>query len=65
MTERQFNAITKWQNETFGMATPLSKIAHLKEEIQELEDELKPSDKVENIQSEFADCFILLFGVAA
>lgn len=71
MTEEQFNSITKWQNETFGQATTLSKIAHLAEEMQELVDSIKDIDHtVDNGKErakrlEFADCFILLFGAAA
>lgn len=63
MNKRQFDEITKWQNETFGQVTALSKIAHLAEELQELVDDLKVN--AENRRLEFADCFILLFGAAA
>ncbi len=63
MTEQQFKEITAWQNETFGQATPLSKIAHLAEELQELVADLK-SDNPER-RLEYADCFFLLFGSAA
>ena len=63
MTKQQFNEITAWQKETFGQATPLSKIAHLTEELSELSYDLinnKPERRLE-----FADCFFLLFGCAA
>jgi hypothetical protein len=63
MTEKQFNEISAWQKETFGQATPLSKIAHLSEELSELSYDLinnKPERRLE-----FADCFLLLFGCAA
>lgn len=63
MTREQFEAITQWQRETFPGASPLSKIAHLKQEVEELRIDLaagRPSRK-----SEFADCFMLLFGAAA
>lgn len=63
MTEQQFNEISAWQKETFGQATPLSKIAHLAEELSELSYDLinnKPERRLE-----FADCFFLLFGSAA
>lgn len=63
MKKRQFYGITEWQNKTFGPATPLSKIAHLAEELQELVDDLKSDNKDKRL--EFADCFILLFGAAA
>lgn len=63
MTREQFYEITHWQKETFGKATPLSKIEHLKEEVQELESDLKGNSTDKKL--EFADCFILLFGAAA
>lgn len=66
MTHQQYKDISKWQFETFGHATSLSKIAHLKQELKELEDELlKVERNPEEIKKEFADCFILLFGAAA
>lgn len=71
MTQEQFISITKWQNKTFGKATPLSKIAHLAEEIQELVDAIKDIDHTIDFKKErakkleWADCFILLFGAAA
>ena len=70
MKKKQFKKITNWQKKTFGEATALSKIAHLKEEIKELETELSPSESnsdesVKEKELEFADCFILLFGAAA
>jgi NTP pyrophosphatase (non-canonical NTP hydrolase) len=76
MEKKQFYKITKWQDKTFGKATPLSKIAHLKEEVKELEDELVfyyenkdhltyPEASKTLREGEFADCFILLFGAAA
>jgi NTP pyrophosphatase (non-canonical NTP hydrolase) len=63
MNKDQFESITKWQIETFGNATALSKLNHLREEIEELNDALQQND--ENRRLEFADCFILLFGCAA
>ncbi len=39
MKEQQFNEISAWQKETFGQATPLSKLMHLLKEIGELKDE--------------------------
>lgn len=62
MTEEQYNAITTWQKNTFTQATALSKIAHLRQEIEELADDLKNNNPDQNL--EFADCFILLFGAA-
>lgn len=63
MTEQQFNEISAWQKQTFGQATPLSKIAHLAEELQELVSDLKSNNPERRL--EFADCFFLLFGSAA
>lgn len=42
MNKNQFTEITEWQKQTFGQATPLSKLAHLSEELVELLDENKP-----------------------
>jgi len=62
MNREQFEAITKWQRETFPNATPLSKVAHLKQELEELRIDLEAG--VPSRKSEFADCFMLLFGAA-
>lgn len=63
MNKKQFKEIVKWQVQTFGHSTALSKIEHLKEEIEELivDIAIKGLDK----RLEFADCFFLLFGAAA
>jgi len=63
MTEQLFNEIMAWQKETFGQATPLTKIAHLAEELQELVSDLKSNNPQRRL--EYADCFFLLFGSAA
>lgn len=63
MRKDQFKKITEWQNRTFGEATPLSKIEHLKQEIEELQEDVESN--AEDKRLEFADCFILLFGAAA
>ena len=63
MTHEQFNEITQWQRATFPGANPMSKLAHLAEELQELHDDLKDNKPERNL--EFADCFLLLFGCAA
>lgn len=63
MNRGQFNRISAWQVETFGQATALSKMAHLKEEVKELEEDLKTNAPDRRL--EFADCFMLLFGAAA
>lgn len=63
MNKHQFERITEWQKETFGEATPISKALHLVEEISELTHDIihkKPERRLE-----FADCFILLMGIAA
>jgi hypothetical protein len=63
MKQKQFEEITIWQKETFGSATSLSKIEHLKEEIKELEYDVLNNNQDRRL--EFADCFFLLFGAAA
>lgn len=62
MTEEQFLEVTRWQKETFPQANAISKIHHLKEEIDELL--LDVSAKSKERRLEFADCFLLLFGAA-
>ncbi|HDZ04885.1 hypothetical protein LCGC14_0370500 [marine sediment metagenome] len=61
MDSINFHKVINWQRETFRHATALSKIAHLKQELEELEADIK-EDKDSRL--EFADCFILLFGAA-
>ena len=63
MRKEQFEAITVWQKETFAQATPLSKIEHLLQEIQELKEDIINNNP--NRRLEYADCFFLLFGCAA
>lgn len=65
MTKGQFETITAWQKETFPNATALSKIAHLKKELPELEEAIKNDWLQTSTFMEFADCFFLLFGAAA
>ena len=71
MTQEQFNEISNWQKETFGNASPFSKLEHLCEEIIELKDAIEevnknPSNKnIYDVRMEFADTFMLLFGCAA
>lgn len=66
MTEQQFNNITKWQHETFKEANALSKMYHLKKEVDEVIADLTnyPNERVDP-RDEYADCFLLLFGSAA
>lgn len=63
MLKVQFEEVTKWQEETFGKNQTLPKIYHLQEEIEELKIALVSNNEKE-IEKEFADCFILLFGSA-
>ena len=71
MTQEEFDEISKWQKETFGQATPLSKLAHLLQEVVELKDALvnekenPTSTNFNKVRMEYADCFFLLFGSAA
>jgi NTP pyrophosphatase (non-canonical NTP hydrolase) len=62
MNQKQFDEITAWQKETFPTATMQSKIAHLK---QELEEVLDPDQSFAALRLEFADCLFLLFGAAS
>lgn len=65
MNKKQFNEITEWQDATFPKSTTLSRISHLKQEVNELFDAIAldmPTEQEK--ESEFADCFILLFGAA-
>lgn len=64
MEKQQFTEITNWQKEKFGDATPLSKIAHLAEEVIELYEAINNKEPEQNIRMEFADCIMLLFGAA-
>lgn len=63
MTREQFNAITDWQNKTFGEGTPESTLFHLVDEIAEVHEAIIFDD--EDRRLEFADCFFLLFCAAA
>lgn len=65
MKKDQFEAIAKWQKETFGQATAESKLFHLLQEIKELHTELLTDSEGSKKRLEFADCFFLLFGAAA
>lgn len=56
MTRDQFIEISKWQDETFGQATALSKMYHLAEEVIELMNALKPLNPVyKDIQTDFGE----------
>ena len=54
----------KWQMKTFPGAGPVSKLYHLKEEVEELIDALIVGKSRAEIKAEYADCFLLLFGSA-
>jgi len=62
MTENRYEAVAKWQKETFPKASSLSKLAHLKLEVEELINDIKTDSHLKHL--EFADCFLLLFGAA-
>lgn len=62
MTQEQFKRVTEWQRKTFPGATMLSKIKHLLQELEEVQD---PSLSITERSLEFADCFLLLFDAAA
>lgn len=63
MNKLLLERVTKWQDATFGQATPLSKLAHLRKELVELEVEIG-SDLSFGAEEEYADCFLLLYGSA-
>ena len=52
MNKLLLDRIVKWQDETFGKATPVSKLHHLREEIEELIAELSPTFPDEEINKE-------------
>ena len=60
-----FARVVAWQNKTFPDATAESKIHHLTEEVQELLEDIQKGKTVDDLELEFADCFLLLFGAAA
>lgn len=68
MTELLLQRITEWQDKTFPKATPLSKLNHLKEELEEIIYEMRiPFSTVardKRIEEEYADAFLLLYGSA-
>lgn len=62
MTEKLFNEIAAWQQDTFPGGTPDSTLHHLLDEIRELRYSLRldPASAAE----ELADCMFLIFGCA-
>lgn len=65
MNKLLLDRVVNWQDKTFGKATPKSKLIHLREEVEELLDELKRNSSNSNeIEDEYADCFLLLYGSA-
>lgn len=75
MNKQLFREITHWQSKTFPDANTASKLAHLDDEVTELREAVeklklcRDSAEVElqlkDIESKFADCFLLLYGAAA
>ena len=64
MNQKQFEEITRWQDDTFRTATIFSKLKHLKEEITELEQALIADNTRHELSFEIADCYFLLAGIA-
>jgi NTP pyrophosphatase (non-canonical NTP hydrolase) len=62
MTEKLFNEIATWQQDTFPTGTPDSTLHHLLDEIRELRYALRFDWP--NAKEELADCMFLLFGCA-
>lgn len=56
--------IGKWQTKTFPASNELSKIKHLRHEIDELEESIKNKHSKEEVAMELADCAFFLFGIA-
>lgn len=65
MTQELFDRFTEWQRKTFTEATPLSKLHHLREEVDETIEAIRRESLDKNIRLEYADCFLLLYGSAA
>lgn len=61
MNKPLFDLYSKWSIETFGHFPPLAKVNHLLEEVNELKDALENEKPQEEIESEFADCVLLLY----
>ena len=63
--EKIYEDLNNWQNIQFPLSDEISKLLHLKEEVEELIKELKTSPRDwDKIRSEYADCFLLLNGRA-
>jgi NTP pyrophosphatase (non-canonical NTP hydrolase) len=60
MNRKQYITVTNWQDKIFTKATPLSCAHHLEEEAEELR---KAIENGEEVNTEIADCFLLLFAV--
>lgn len=65
MTKEMFEWITAWQREKFTKATAQSAANHLREEVGELIHDLSNEGDMRKTESEYADCFLLLFGSAS
>lgn len=65
MEKKMFEEITEWQKQTFPKSTALSNANHLTEEVKELTHDLTWDKPREQTLSEYADCFLLLFGSAS
>ncbi len=71
MTKEMFEEITAWQKQVFTKATAKTAVAHLFEEVKELngalydEDHVIDFEKRRKVLMEYADCFLLLFGSAS
>jgi hypothetical protein len=65
MKKEMFEEITAWQKSVFTKATAYSASKHLEEEVGELVHDLTWDKPKEQTISEYADCFLLLFGSAS
>jgi phosphoribosyl-ATP pyrophosphohydrolase len=64
MDKKQFQQVTCWQTKTFGEGSPISRLHHLKEEIDETIVELEQNKSKKDLIIEYADCIMLLYGSA-
>lgn len=63
--EEIYKELAEWQTITFPKSDMISKLYHLKEEVAELILELECEDwNYKRVESEYADCFLLLLGSA-
>lgn len=64
--QKLMDDIHQWADNTFGKErTALAPLRHLQKEVRELQEAIAFEDKPNQVELEFADCFILLLNAAA